>query len=208
MNPVARVGFASIAVVYRTIGFLALLLAFGRGGDAVDQRGAIDTLERLPAGKALLALIALGMAGYALWRVLQGAMDLEEKGKKAKGMALRLGYIGSGLAYASLSLYTLRVLVGRGSQGDAGKGFSEWLLARDSGALILGAMGLAVIGWGGWHLVKADKEKFMRHVETGQMSADEQSWMRRVGRLGLSARGVGADHARNFGDQRGAKPRS
>ncbi len=190
VTPVARIGFASIAVVYMTIGFLALLLAVGKGGDAVDQRGAIDTLERLPGGKVLLLVIALGMAGYALWRVLQGAMDLEEKGKKAKGIALRIGYIASGVAYASLAVYTLRVFGGGGSQGDAGKGFSEWLLAHDSGAVILGAIGFAVIGWGVWHFVKAHKEKFMRHVKTSEMSADEQTWMRRVGKLGLSARGV------------------
>ena len=30
----------------------------------------------------------------------------------------------------------------------------------------------------------------MEHTETAKMSADEQRWMRRVGKLGLSARGV------------------
>ena len=190
VTPVARIGFASIAVVYMTIGFLALWLAVGKGGAAIDQRGAIDALQSLPGGTVLLAVIALGMAGYALWRLLQGAMDLQEKGKTAKGIAIRIGYIGSGVAYASLAVYTLKVLLGRGSQGDAGKGFSAWLLSIDAGALILGAIGLAVIGWGVWHFVKAHKEKFMRHVETQRMSGDEQRWMRRVGKLGLSARGV------------------
>ena len=90
VEPVARIGFASIAIVYMTIGFLALLLAVGKGGEAIDQRGAIDALEGIPGGTVLLAIIALGMAGYALWRFLQGAMDLEEKGKDAKGLALRI----------------------------------------------------------------------------------------------------------------------
>jgi hypothetical protein len=190
VTPVARIGFASIAVVYMTIGFLALLLAVGKGGRAIDQRGAIDTLEGLPGGKALLAIIALGMAGYAVWRLLQGTMDLEEKGKDAKGMAIRIGYIASGVAYASLAIYPMKGVLGRASQGDSQKGFSAWLLSNDSGALILGAIGAAVIVWGIWHFVKAHKEKFMKHVKTGQMSANEQSWMRRVGKLGLSARGV------------------
>jgi hypothetical protein len=190
VEPVARVGFASIAVVYMTIGFLALLLAAGKGGQATDQRGAIDALEGLPGGKVLLAVIALGMAGYALWRFLQGTMDLEEKGKKAKGLALRIGYIASGVAYTSLAYYTLKEVLGSASKRDSQKGFSAWLLTNDSGALILGALGMAVLAWGVWHFVKAYKEKFMRHVKTGEMSAYEQCWMRRVGRLGLSARGV------------------
>jgi hypothetical protein len=81
VTPVARIGFASIAIVYMTIGFLALLLAVGKGGQALDQRGAIDALEGLPGGTVLLAIIGCGMAGYALWRLLQGTMDLEEKEK-------------------------------------------------------------------------------------------------------------------------------
>jgi hypothetical protein len=81
-------------------------------------------------------------------------------------------------------------VVGSASNRESEKGLSAWLLSNDSGAWILGAIGLAVIGWGIWHLVKAHKEKFMRHVETRRMSGSEQTWMRRVGKLGLSARGV------------------
>lgn len=190
VTPVARIGFASIALVYMTIGFLALLLAAGKGGQAIDQRGAIDALQRLPGGAVLLAALALGMAGYALWRLLQAILDLQEKGRKPKGIAIRLGYMASGVAYASLGVYTLKVLLGRGSQGDAGKGFSEWLLTHESGALILAALAVAIIAWGIWHFIKAYKEKFMRHVETAEMSGQEQTWMRRVGKAGLSARGV------------------
>ena len=188
--PVARIGFGSIALVYMTIGFLALLLAVGKGGDAIDQRGAINALEGLPGGKILLAVLALGMAGYALWRLLQGTMDLQEKGKDAKGMAIRLGYIASGVAYAALAVYTVREMAGSAGGGGSQESFSEWLLATDAGPFILGALGLAVIAWGVWHFVKAYKEKFMRHVKTAEMSATEQTWMRRVGKLGLSARGV------------------
>jgi hypothetical protein len=190
VTPVARIGFASIAVVYMTIGFLALLLAVGKGGDALDQRGAIEVLEGLPGGKVLLAVLALGMAGYALWRVLQGIMDLQEKGKDAKAMAIRLGYIASGVAYASLAVYTVKEMVGSASKRDSQESFSEWLLATDAGPWILGAIGLGVIAWGVWHFVKAYKEKFMKHVKTARMSSNEQTWMRRVGKLGLSARGV------------------
>jgi hypothetical protein len=190
VRPVARIGFASKAAVYMTIGFLALMMALGNGGKATDAHGAIDALERLPAGTPLLAFIALGMAGYALWRFLQAIMDLEEKGKDAKGIAIRAGYFGSGVAYASLALYTLKETFGTAREGNSNQEASAWLLSSESGAWILGAIGLAVIAWGIWHFVKAFREKFMEHIETSRMSADEQTWMRRVGKLGLSARGV------------------
>jgi hypothetical protein len=190
IGPVARVGFASIAVVYMTIGFLALLLAVGKGGQALDQRGAIHVLEELPGGNVLLVIIAIGMGGYAVWRFLQGTMDLEEKGKSAKGMAIRIGYIASGVAYAFLGVYTLKEVMGRSNGGDSQQGFSAWLLSNKSGALILGAIGLALIAWGVWHFIKAYNGKFMKHAEAGRMSGDERTWMRRVGKAGLSARGV------------------
>jgi hypothetical protein len=190
VNPVARLGFASIALVYMTIGILALLLAVGKGGDAIDQRGAINVLEGLPGGTVLLAAMALGMIGYALWRLLQGTLDLEDKGSDAKGLAIRIGYIASGVAYVALATHTAKEVVGTTSRRDSQEGLTEWLLANDSGPWVLGAIGLAVIAWGVWHFVKAHKEKFMKHVNTGQMSRNERTWMRRVGKLGLSARGL------------------
>ncbi len=190
VTPVARLGFASIAVVYMTIGALALLLATGKGGDTIDQRGAINVLEGLPGGTVLLVVMAVGMIGYALWRLMQGTLDLEGKGTDAKALAIRIGYIASGVAYLALATHTAKEVVGSTSRRDAQEGLTEWLLANDSGTWILGAIGLTVIGWGVWHFVKAYREKFMKHVKTAQMSRNERTWMRRVGKLGLSARGV------------------
>ena len=107
-----------------------------------------------------------------------------------QGLALRIGYIASGGAYAALAVHTLKEVVGSARKRDSEERFSEWLLANDSGPLILGSIALAVIVWGIWHIVKAYREKFMKHVKTAQMSANQQRWMRRVGKLGLSARGV------------------
>lgn len=190
VGPVARIGFASIAVVYMTIGFLALLLALGKGGQAIDQRGAMDAVQRLPAGNVILVGLASGMAGYACWRLLQGFMDLQEKGTKPKALLLRLGYIGSGVAYAFLGVSALKIVFGRPDYSDPGKGFSAWLLSHQFGAVVLGAIGLAVAGWGVAHFVRAHKEKFMKYVNTREMSPGEQRWMRRVGKLGLGARGT------------------
>jgi phosphatidylserine/phosphatidylglycerophosphate/cardiolipin synthase-like enzyme len=39
------------------------------GGNTTDQRGALETIARQPLGKGLQILVAVGLGGYALWRL-------------------------------------------------------------------------------------------------------------------------------------------
>jgi len=70
----ARSGFAARAVVYGIIGALALEVALGEGGTTANQQGAFETIVRQPAGTVLLVLVAIGLAGYALWRLLHALL--------------------------------------------------------------------------------------------------------------------------------------
>ena len=54
----------------------------------------------------------------------------------------------------------------------------------------MGIAGAVVIGVGVWQFVKAWKVKFEEHLRTHRMTASAQCWARRIGRFGLSARGV------------------
>ena len=53
---------------------LALKLALGDGGKATNQQGALKTIAHRPFGKTLLVLVAIGLAGYALWRLIRAAV--------------------------------------------------------------------------------------------------------------------------------------
>src|SRR5580765_189406 len=70
----SRAVFVARAAIYLIIGVLALELAFGVGGKATNQQGALQTIARQPFGKVLLILVALGLAGYALWRLMRAAL--------------------------------------------------------------------------------------------------------------------------------------
>jgi hypothetical protein len=58
-------------LVYLIIGVLALKLALGDGGKATNQQGALQTIAHRPFGEALLILVAIGLAGYSLWRLIR-----------------------------------------------------------------------------------------------------------------------------------------
>jgi hypothetical protein len=67
-------GFVARGLIYGTIGILAVKLAVGAGGKATSQQGALKTIAQQPFGKVLLILVAIGLAGYALWRILRALL--------------------------------------------------------------------------------------------------------------------------------------
>src|SRR4029434_8648379 len=82
---VARVGFLVKGVLYMVIGALALQVAAKAGGRVTGTRGALTTVLGQPFGRALLLVAALGLFGYAAWRVLQGFFDPDRLGHDWSG---------------------------------------------------------------------------------------------------------------------------
>src|ERR1044071_807510 len=70
----ARAGFAARGVIYGIIGILAIKVALGAGGKTTNQTGALKTIAHQPFGKVLLILVAIGLGGYALWRLVRALL--------------------------------------------------------------------------------------------------------------------------------------
>jgi Domain of Unknown Function (DUF1206) len=102
--PLARFGYAAKGAVYIIIGALAAMAAFNRGGRTTDPQGAFEEILSQPYGQILLGVIAVGLAGYALWCFIQAFKDTENKDSGAKGILIRCGYGVVGLIHASLAL--------------------------------------------------------------------------------------------------------
>ena len=107
----ARLGYLVKGIVYITVGLLAIQAALGRGGRTTGASGALLSIAEQPWGRVLLAVVAVGLVGYALWRAVQAILDIEHKGTDAKALLKRFGYLVSGLAYGSLALEAWRLLL-------------------------------------------------------------------------------------------------
>src|SRR4029078_10156627 len=70
----SRSGFVARGLIYAIIGVLALQLALGTCGNLTNQQGPLHTLVEQPFGKVLLTLVAIGLGGYALWRLVRAAL--------------------------------------------------------------------------------------------------------------------------------------
>jgi hypothetical protein len=192
----ARYGYAAKGVVYVIVGAVAALGAFHVGGGSngpTDSRGALTQIVRQPFGRVMLGVVAVGLASYALWRVVQALRDTEDKGTSWKGLAVRAGYAGIGVVYAGLSYSAVRLIFGRsaGQNSDqTTKGWTAFAFSFPLGQLLVGLVGLGVIGFGLWQCYKAFTARFCRKWKRHEMHEHAHGLAMRVGQVGLVARAV------------------
>ncbi len=187
----ARLGYAAKGVVYIIIGVIAADAAFSPAEQIEGSSGALGTILRQPFGKVLLGIMALGLAGYVLWKVVQAVMDPEHKGSDAKGMVSRIGYGISAMLYAGLTLQAVRML--RGSGGGGGNGAQDWTAAvmeKPFGRVAIGLLGLGIAGYGVYELVKAFKGDLTKKLNLEGSAVATRQRVVALGRAGMAARGV------------------
>ena len=188
---VARFGYAAYGVVYVLVGVLSVRAAFGGRGKTAGQEGALQTILLAPLGRVLLGLVALGLLGYATWRLFQGILDPDNEGRDAKGFVKRSDHVVNGLFHAALSVSVGRVALGSG--GGGGGGPDDWtatLLQQPFGPWLVGLVGAGILAVGLFQFYRAYDAKFMEKLKPGGMSPRERRWTTRTGRLGHAARGV------------------
>jgi hypothetical protein len=180
-------------IVYLAVGLIAARAAIGWGGRPTDTRGALQTVnQQRVVGDVLLAAIAVGLLAYVFWRFAQALLDLDHKGSDPKGLAVRVGYIGSGLAYAGLATTAAAMAIGDGGsrRSDQVRRWTAFALEDPDRWWIVAAAGAAVLGGAGWQFYKAYTAKFEERLRLARVSAAGRTWVRRIGRFGLGARGV------------------
>jgi hypothetical protein len=192
----ARSGLVAKGASYGLVGLLAIKLAAGHGGKATSREGALQSLAQHGFGKVVLALLALGLAGYALWRFVQAVVereDADDAKEKLKTWGKRAGYAGRGLIYAGLTFSALKLLFGgsgEGSQDEKAHRTTAAILDWPAGRLLVGAAGIVIVGVGLWNVYRGLSQKFADKWRTGAMSQVQRTWGGRVGVVGHLARGV------------------
>lgn len=114
----ARAGFVARGLIYGIIGVLAIKLAIGAGGATTNQRGAMEAIANQPFGTVLLILVAIGLAGYSLWRLVHALVGHGPEDSD-RGFE-RVAAFGSGIVYAGLCVIAVEILLGSGSSGGRG----------------------------------------------------------------------------------------
>jgi hypothetical protein len=184
----ARAGLAARGVVYAIIGVLALKLALGDGGKATNQQGALRTISDRPFGKTLLVLVAIGLAGYALWRLVRAALGHGPEQRDSGSD--RIAALASGIAYAILCVTAVKILIGASTGSGTPKKATGGVLDWTGGTLLVGVAGAVLIGVAVYQAYKGVKRKFLEDSKTEQMSHTVRRAFTALGVFGHLARAV------------------
>jgi len=187
----ARAGMVAQGTMYLLVGGLAIELALGLGGKTADQRGALHTLADEWYGLAALLALAVGFAGYALWRFAVAVLGEKIESEEDVGVGKRLLYVARAVLYASLCYSALALALSHGG-GTSNKEDKATATVFDwpAGRWPVGAAGLAIVGYGLWNGYRALSRNFEKDLKVEQMSGGERRLVCAVGRAGFAARGV------------------
>src|SRR5947209_8166910 len=104
LERLARAGLVARGLLYLVVALLAVQVARGHRDTRADKQGALHTVVHEPLGKVLVLLLAVGFAGYALWRFVEAAGGFPEGDDGGKVVLKRVGYAVRGGLYAFFSL--------------------------------------------------------------------------------------------------------
>ena len=187
----SRLGFVIRGIIYFVPGVFALEWALGRARQPMSQSSAIDVIGRQPMGRALLVVVAVGLAGYAIWGFVRAVYDPLRRGHSSVGLALRIGYAASAVAYLGLLAATVALLTGRLAQTGQHQDWAAWLLARPFGAVVVVGVGLCwIFGSGVTQIVMGWRHSFDRDLALERMGGFERRCAIGLGRVGLVSRGI------------------
>jgi hypothetical protein len=183
----SRAGFVARALIYGIIGILALKLALGHGGKLTNQQGALHTVAHQPFGKLLLTLVAVGLGGYSLWRLVRAAIG---HGPESSDSSFdRIAALASGIVYGAMCVLAVEILLGSGG-GSAGnaKKTTAGVFGWPHGTLIVGIAGAVMIGVGLYQGYRGITKKFLEDSKTAEMSRRTREMITFLGTVGHLAR--------------------
>jgi hypothetical protein len=185
---VARAGYVVSGLLHLVIGYLAIRIALGGGGSA-DQSGALAELAGKPGGIVALWVAVVALLVMGLWRLVETALGRSTDPKfqgapsealdRAKAFALAVVYFGF-----AFSAFGFARGAGK-STGTQNSGISARLMHTGAGTAALIAVGVIVVGVGGYHVYKGVSRTFLKDLE-GKSS----DLVRRLGTVGYIAKGL------------------
>lgn len=191
VDVIARIGYVAKGTVYAAVGILAGRVALGLGGKTTGTGGAVESIGSQPFGRILLILLAIGLVGYALWKLVQGIMDPDDKGTDIGGIIKRVAYGGSAMIHLGIAFGALEELFGVEGQSTTLDQWTAYAMSYQPslGQILVGLVGLGVLVVGFYQLFAGVTGRFRREIETYYMG-DAAWWALLTGRVGTAARAV------------------
>jgi hypothetical protein len=188
MDRAVRVGMVAYGIVHLTIAWLGIQLAFGDHSGAASRNGALKQLAQQPFGEVVVWVVAVGMFLLVIWKLLEAFVDfsVEDGAKKALKPASN---VFKAIVYGTLGVSAMRVAVGSKSKSNTSD-YTAKLMDQPFGRWLVGLVGLAIIGYGGYLVYRGWTEKFLEHLDARGRSGDAGRAYKMFGKVGYVAKGI------------------
>lgn len=192
----ARIGLSAKGVVYCISGILAFMAAFEIGNATEKDAGRKELFKVVadqPLGTIGIAIVALGLTFFCLWRFIEAIKDTEGKGSDMKGLAKRSVYLLSGLVYSGVVVYAVKFLMDIKDNGKGGgdeKAAAKEILEKPLGEWLLVAVALVIASVGIYQIYFAVSGKYKKHVQRSKLNRNTEEVLLRTGKAGYIARGI------------------
>jgi hypothetical protein len=185
---VAHAGLVARGVIYLLIGWVALMLAVGRGNGEADQSGALRSLASKSYGSTVLWALFAGFVAYSCWRFSEAIWGVTGEGDGA-GARIKSGF--RGCVYAFFALTTFSILHGSGSsQATTQQDASARVMQHTGGRWAVGIVGGIVVIVGLMLTVEGLHRKFLKTMRIAQLSEPARRIVVALGVIGTTARGL------------------
>ena len=187
---VVLLGWAAKGVVYVTLAYLVLQMAFGQAPQQASTTGALRYIAQTAPGKIGLIVVGVGLLAFAVGRVLEvttlAGPQIETKDKVMAGV---LAFLYASLALTAFSIVGLASSRSSGGGGGSQQG-SAFLLGLPAGRWIVALVGLAVIAFGAKQAYEGVQQKFLGTLRTGAMSPGLRSATPKIGTAAYVTKGA------------------
>ena len=192
VSVIARLGYIAKGIVYFMVGLLTIQTTIGLGGETSNTTDALQQIIYRPYGRFLLTGIMIGLIAHAIWRILQGTIDPENRGKDAGVALFRFIDFMTGCLYLSISYAAWQILQGLSTQ-DGGQTTEVWvgkILDLPFGTWLVMICAIAILAGGVYQFYSAWYARFDESFDKSDMSRKERVALRLFGRIGISAWGI------------------
>ncbi|HET7430030.1 MAG TPA: DUF1206 domain-containing protein [Nocardioides sp.] len=183
-----RVGMVAYGIVHLTIAWLGIQLAVGDKSGSASRNGALQQLEQQPFGELVVWVVAIGMFLLVVWKLLEAFVDysIEDGAKKALKPATN---VFKAIVYGTLGVSAIHVATGSKSKSHTSD-YTATLMDQPFGRWLVGLVGLAIIGYGGYLAYRGWSEKFLKHLDPQGRSGDVGKAYKMFGKVGYIAKGI------------------
>jgi hypothetical protein len=190
IDTAARIGLLAYGLVHLVLAWLAIQLALGDKEGSTDQQGAVQQLAQQPFGEALVWAVAVGMFLLAVWQALESLFGYRQE----DGFTLvrkRLTAVGKAVVYVVIGVSAVHAATGSSNSGKNGTdSTTAKIMDWPGGQVIVAAIGLFIIGIGGYLVHRAWTEKFAKHINAEGKSGETGTAYLWFGKIGYTAKGV------------------